>query len=356
MADVYSAIYEDSDYWDGTIAWGYDATSDKHSPTPHANQVARDAQYVAGYTSLAAWEAARDGVSQAGDDEWAIIQGPWSSAETTGVAIGGFSSDTCRVKAIGVARTNGEYGDNADVYQIETTDASCFALIENCSFEGFELQITYSAEDTYQKCINGNTYNAEVTACYLKCVPGATVKYIGIDSTGTVTVKNCIVENFPRYGIYCTSTLKVYNCTVTGTTTVDAIRDNLGTSTVKNCAVFNNVDDFQDIDTADYNATDDDADRGTNGQDLNENASGEWTAAFTSYATGDFTIKDTNSLLYQNGQSQTNDAEVPSDDIAGNARTDGQESIGAFEYAAAGGLSIPNPLNRPLAGPLGGPL
>ena len=72
---VYCAIYEDSNYWDGTTAWGYDATSDVHSPTAHANQGARDGQYTAGYTDIATWESARDGVGS-GDDEYGIIIGP----------------------------------------------------------------------------------------------------------------------------------------------------------------------------------------------------------------------------------------------------------------------------------------
>ena len=58
----------------------------------------------------------------------------------------------------------------------------------------------------------------------------------------------------------------------------------------------------------------------------------DWNDAFVDYANGDFRIKSISSVLHQAGLSNSSDSEVPTEDIAGNPRVDGSESIGAWEF------------------------
>ena len=56
MADVFSALYQDSDDWDGTNSWG-----------GYATQALRDAHFTGGgFTSISAWVADRDGTRRLG--------------------------------------------------------------------------------------------------------------------------------------------------------------------------------------------------------------------------------------------------------------------------------------------------
>ena len=106
MADVYSAIILDNNYWDGTTSWAGEA-----------NEAARDSKYGARrYTALNTWETARDGVAQAADTEHANIFGPWASHDTGNPAfIGWTNKPTIIVQTIGTdARSpDGKYGSNS---------------------------------------------------------------------------------------------------------------------------------------------------------------------------------------------------------------------------------------------------
>ena len=124
----------------------------------------------------------------------------------------------------------------------------------------------------------------------------------------------------------------------------DGVERDSGTITVTNCAIFNNADDIDAAAsvTDANNATDDN--EGANPQDLNENGAGEWTAAFTDYTTYDFTVKDTDSLLYNNGTADPGSG-LYSDDIIGTSRPQSTSwDIGAFELIVgappAGGITV----------------
>ena len=95
-----------------------------------------------------------------------------------------------------------------------------------------------------------------------------------------------------------------------------------------NCAIFNNTDDLNGTIDITYSAIDD-ADEFTGKVSLNENASGEWTAAFTDYSNGVYSVKDTSSPLRNAGVS------IPgiTEDIIGVSRPKSTANdIGAFEF------------------------
>ena len=123
--------------------------------------------------------------------------------------------------------------------------------------------------------------------------------------------------------------INVWNNTITESGTGINLISSTTRLVAKNNAVFNNTNDFNNCGSAtlDYNASDDGD--GTNAVALNENASGEWTASFTDYAAGDFSVKDASAPIYNvcNGDPSSG---VYSDDITGFTRT-GNWDMGAFE-------------------------
>jgi hypothetical protein len=335
VADVYSAIILDDDYWDGTVSWAGEAS-----------QAARDAKYsTRRFTSLALWEDDRDGNAQAGDNEFANIFGPWVSHD------GDFTLDgwtnlpaSITIQTIGAdARSqDGKYGSNnchvieADYYRCLDVELEGIVL----NLIGLQFAQNYSSGDT---CIlidcDSSDYTLTIEKCYfVNLSTPNSVK--GIWDTGNaggvLRVKNSISDlNGYGEGIKGTpTTAYIYNCTVTGYNG-DGIEDDGGTWYVKNCAVFDGLDDFDGpfSGAIDYCASDD-----GNGTNPVSPSGGSWNNEFTDYSNGDFTIKDTSANIYLGSEiTQADDAEVPSDDIIGTARNTGvgeQVCIGAYEYVS----------------------
>lgn len=116
-----------------------------------------------------------------------------------------------------------------------------------------------------------------------------------------------------------------------------------GSTDCKNNAIFNiattgyDIQGTQYLNTLDYNAGDDSDVYGTtNGQNLGNTTTG-WNNAFTSYSTGVYTIKNTSSVLYNNGIGNDSDGYVPLDDINDNPRNTDNTGIGAFAYSTETG-------------------
>ena len=298
------------------------------------------------YSSLNAAETAEDGDISVGtgSDEYVIFEtrSTSSTADATGVTFSGWTTAADNyflVRAHADHRANGIYGGIATSYRMEITDSDCIIIQEQyVRFNGLQVKQIYSSADNYVECFDFNLDAVsywEVVKCYLWCVPGITEKYSGIfvvagHATNVIFVRNCIVRDFSRRGIYTgNSTSDVYNCLVTGVSTSNAISDAATAThdlTVVNCISFNNLDDFEiNQGSVNYCASDD-----GDGTNSVAPSGSDWDNELTDYANGDYRILSTGNL-YQAGESQTNDSDVPSDDIAGNARVDGSESIGAFE-------------------------
>lgn len=348
MADVYCAIYGDLNYWDGTTEWGYDATSSKITPTAHVDQDARDAQYTAAYTSLSAWEAGRDGASQAGDTEHAIIQTPWDADDTTAVNLSTWPACGIAIKAIGDARHSGVWDDGADSPHRLVVAAATVVLqisdadITSLFYDGLQVHNTEQIDTTNEAIAVAQSTTATISNCILVTDNASGLRING--ATAVVDIYNTVIYNSGAGGstdeglfFQSVGTGQCYNNTIYGFNDgieVDAVTTSVA---IKNTAVFNNATDLDDAVgvTLDYNASD--AAFGNNPQDLNENVGGEWTAAFTNYAGFDFSVKDASSLLYNNGVA---DLFADDDDIIGTSRPQSTSwDIGAFELIVAVGGS-----------------
>jgi len=336
MADVYSAIILDTDYWDGTESWA--------GETSEAN---RDSKYsTRRFTSVQAFEADRDGKSSSGDDEHGVIIGPWSSNDTTKVSFAGWDADTVIIECpltlsdgINAARHNG-IPDNvtnayklyvaADNYPLHLEDNSPLFIVDGLhivSGDEHVLRVNAAAGFTIKNCIieydGSDNYD------------------FGIQNTtdGTHYIYNnvifgCVAAN--GRGIHLktgTGTVYIYNNSIAGCTY--GIYRQLNTPVAKNNAVFNSSDDFYGTITIDYCASDDGD--GTNEVDWDSEAT-DWAKNFNDYANGDFTIGSdgANADIVGAGIGPDSDGAVPTTDIIGNTRSGATCTIGAFEYQAAG--------------------
>jgi hypothetical protein len=305
------------------------------------------------YTSLAAWEANAQTDHSAGASDYLVAECRASSGgdDTTAVRIDGLS-------VAGVKITQTDFPTNGKL------DTSKYVL--NPGNYTSCLTVTNGAPDVEidkLQIVLGGNQNSE-TACikshYMGTTDIMTIKKVialissnnaslyGFSLNGDAnsgqespfTVSDCILYHTGsggtcvgiRTGTY--TALKCYNSTIYKFAT--GCRDNNANVEWKNIASFGNTDDFSSIGTI-LNCASDDAD-GTNAIDLNENALGEWTAAFTDYANGDFSVKDTSSLLYNTGASLAGTVDV---DIIGTSRPQATSyDIGAFEYITAADVEV----------------
>jgi len=131
---------------------------------------------------------------------------------------------------------------------------------------------------------------------------------------------------------HSSSNLELNNVVITDYGT-NGLFEYAGTITANNCAVFNGADDFNSVSTIDYCASDDGD--GTNAVDISPGATeaDDWNDAFTDYANGDFSVKNSSSVLYDAASATY----APADDIIGTERPQGSaDDIGAFELSSAG--------------------
>lgn len=342
MPTVYCAIVDadNSDYWDGTIAWGYDATSDRHNPTPHTSEGNRDTQYAGGvYNTINDWEVARDGVANGGDDEYAIIQGPWDNDDTAVVGIT-FANvlNLIEMRAIGAARQAGIWDDGADSpYRLVLDPGASGYLLRifenNVTVDGFQFHNTNVGDNSYSLYVAAAHTGLNFSNLIINSNDagvGIRLNHAGI----TADIWNCIFYNphtldGDAEGIYLddVDTANVYNNTVDGFTDgveVDAVNTAVA---LKNNIIFGNttnIDDAVGV-TIDYNATD----AGDEGTNMQTPSGGDWANEMTNYAANDYEL-DAAGNCYNNGVTNPG-AGLYSDDITGTTRTVSW-SIGAWEY------------------------
>ena len=329
--------------------------------------------YDATYTSMSAMEAAEDGDLVALNRflrvEIVNSDGNWSTADTTAVTFDGWNCNRSAGQYVEIEVMSGARNPY--------TDGKWSASHYRLSGSGIALIIDNdAAANNYFEAdfigLQVETSGANVAAVVRDLAYHKTIRFIAChfrntNATGTEVIQlmdnslaevwfiNSILErttNHPAYSILratsaWTATAHFYNCTVVGGG-LRGLDVDQGTITVKNCAVFNNGS--TDIlvlggATVDYNASDDSV--GTNYVDISPGTpeSTEWNKAVMDYANGDYRLKDTNSVLYHAGLDQNSDSNVPSVDIAGNARPTGSNpvSIGAFEVAGGGDTDPPTP-------------
>ena len=330
------------------------------------------------YTTMNAMEVGENGDLTDAGGTWLYVEitpsdGNWNTADSTvlvydgwkcnmGAAAPGESGEYVYIVTVGTARndySDGKYSTSA--YRLETTGDTKPIIIDNDAAVDEPLDIVFDGVQISHGTSNNNMHLIQILPgayhdqihfenCYLRQLDaGSRNLRILCDDGALVYVINCILEGAAGDQISLvtgyTGTTYVYNSTICGATD-DGFDQDAGTVNVVNCAVFNNGGtDFEGtINTQDYCASDDGG--GTNGVDISPAAEADgWNAAFTDYANGDYTVKDTDSVLYLTSEiTQDDDGNVPATDIMGNSRNTGageQVCIGAFEFAAAAGLSIP---------------
>ena len=215
-------------------------------------------------------------------------------------------------------------------------------------FDGVQFQCTGDDE-----CIQVSTIGANSELnwdnCYIEgngTTSGENCLELN-DSDLTSHLVNCIIVqkgSQPAVITYDVTLVRLINCTITGSVAT-GVNVTSGTVDLINCAIFNTTNDYEGaFNTHDHVASDDFND-GTNRVDISPSGDGgeatSWAKVFTDYANGDYRIKDTGSYIYRTGLDPNSDSDIPSTDIAGNARPTGANpvSIGAFEYVAASSSS-----------------
>ena len=334
MADIYSAIILDTEYWDGTESWAGETTEGN-----------RDTKYGARrFTSYAAWEADRDGNSSGGNDEYGIISGPWASADTSSGLTQTWGADNiiCECPLTlpdgdNPAAHDGIYGNKANAYKHESTSGDNFYLRdESVSLIGIQIKNINAFEGCIRCRGNGDAF-------YIKrCVMDATATNAdGIQDGGSsncdIYVENtAIAADKDGIRLLAGTAGHIINCTINGLGGAGNGLNANATFKIRNCAVFNTADDFVTVTDVSYCASDDGD--GTNEVDWDNEAT-DWAANFEGYAVGDFRPKDAD--LPGAGIGPGSDADIPTVDIIGNSRSGATCTIGAFEFQAVGGLSIP---------------
>jgi hypothetical protein len=297
----------------------------------------------AAYTSLAAWEAAEQcDLTDNGGDTMTVYCNRTNGGGIDGpVAINGFTtSESCWIKIIGLDfPSDGVFDDTKHL--IAATEGQNAISIYDDFVQFINIQITAtstSSGSTYGIAVALQSASSVLTidSCIIKGICSGTGSCYGIntdDADVTVNIYNTLVygfyisDDFGYQGIRLSNgVMNIYNCTLCNN--YIGIWRTGGTLTVANCAVFNNTDDFNGTITIDHCASDDGD--GTNAVDISPGGTeaDDWDAAFTDYSSGDFSVKDTDSVLYHAGTDVGLDT-----DIIGTAWND-PPSIGAFEYAA----------------------
>jgi hypothetical protein len=337
----------------------------------HPSGTTAPAGYDATYTSMSAMEAAEDGnlvnLNRFLRVEIVNSDGDWTTADTTPVVFDTWKCDYSAGQYVEIEVMSGARNPYTDGtwstshYRLSSSSTTAALVIDNDSFADayFEADfIGLQVENTgggLAAQVRDNAWHKTIRFIASHFRGTAAFEVLQLSDNGSanghdnaeIWFINSILENslstnddeILRATSAWTATAYFYNCTVVGGG-LTGLRLNAGTITVKNCAVFNNgtTDVAHSGGTVDYVASD--ASVGTNWVDISPAAEADgWNAAVTDYVNGDYRVKDTNSVLYQAGLSRSSDTNVPTEDIAGNARPTGSDpvSIGAFESVGGGG-------------------
>lgn len=309
------------------------------APSGYTYSATQDTYYsTRKYTTLSAAEAALPASPSA--PQVINILGTWSSPDTTEVIIDGTTTTVdnyilIRTVASSGSRHQGVYNASS-YYAIQRANGNGIVVRDdNVRLVGLQIG-TSTTSGTYRSVyIDSPVTGLLIDRCILKLISSSGgnpfgIKFGSSSDGSSATIRNSVIEGAYINAIYedysGSSAINVYNCTISGSGV--GIARLQSTLTVTNCAIFNNTDDLNGTIDITYSAIDD-ADEFTGKVSLNENASGEWTAAFTDYSNGVYSVKDTSSPLRNAGVS------IPgiTEDIIGVSRPKSTANdIGAFEF------------------------
>ncbi|MCP4649581.1 MAG: hypothetical protein GY853_05820 [PVC group bacterium] len=307
------------------------------------------------YTTMASMEAGEDidWVTATDNPVVDVLGGDggnnWSGSPDSPVTFAGWTVDSdyyLTIQTIGTAR-NETTAYSTTYYAIET-DADNAIAIDNSS--AFYVHVDGIQARTFGGTARSTIYLTdslgiiELKNCRIKndCSAGYSRNINWNPTTGgTTRIWNTTFEGGQHSLFVNTGTVYFYHSIITDSDD-DAIETQGNSVTVINCAVFNNDDDFQDAFTLVSYCASDDGD-GSNAIDISPGTEAtDWAAAFTDYSNGDFSVKDTNSVLYNAGDDLsseftdlTGDSDPLATDILGNTRT--TDDVGAYAYVVSGG-------------------
>jgi len=302
------------------------------------------------YASLNACEAAEDGVDHSGDD--VVIHcnrttgAGGGGQDTTAVTFAGWTVGTITI--IGDSFPPDGILDVTNFYVLSVTSASNIESLKisvaNTIVRNLQVQQIGSSTGTFAGIFVNGVDDITIDSCIVKGSQSGTGNARGIYALNTddLYVYNTIVEGwisgadtgFIGIRFHCESSDNqyIYNCTIANNR-YGLREDGSSTPSAKNCAVFNNGVDWYGSFSDDFCASDDSSPTSdADWVDLNENAGGEWDAAFTDYANGDFSLANDQSILDSAGDTDPGSG-LYSDDMIGFTR--GNWSIGALEQTDA---------------------
>jgi len=281
------------------------------------------------YTSLEDAESNEQGnISlSSGSDEYVVFECYATSGTNDGTIVNilGWTTEAANYIEVRGERLEGASWDSSK-WRIEITDDDPLSVNESyVRLNAIQLSKVYSSDDTYTSCLGFSNIDVSndvrVSNSIIRCVPGATVKYIGIDVNDgdtNLTVWNTIIYDCPRRGIESAGASTIlYNCTIEGSFAVDGIFISAGDVVIKNCAIWNNNDDIDvgnaDSSTIDTCATDD-------GDGDNPITPSNWADVFENWTSNDYRLKSDDSDLREQGLTSPGGG-LYSDDIIGTTRS-----------------------------------
>ncbi len=300
------------------------------------------------------WETHADGNLVTGDIwEHAYVRG---NAVDAPCLIDGWTTDATRYILVegsvdATGRPTQGWDDGKYTIVSDAADENGISTTEFCvRIDGLQIYVncTSAVSQSGIRITGGDagTFDIRISNSLIKGNSTSTGSVYGIlwnDVDASGTIWNTAIFGFisgadithSAFRFLQAGTVNVINCVAYGN--YDGFYRNAGTINVYNSASFNNTDDFNGTITCDYCASDD-AD-GTNHIHLNSNAGGEWDACFTGYATGDFSLKSTATILIGTGSV---DPVTPYGATSFNGVARGAAwDVGIWEYVAAGGTVIP---------------
>lgn len=324
MADVYSAIIQDNDYWDGTISWAGELS-----------QANRDSKYgTRVFVTASLFEADRSVNGLAGDVEIGVITGYWATSDTSLYRPNAFVADGCYLECpinnpdgSNPARHNGIFGNKAGAYLLENR---CELNTADCKVHGIQINPQTDSEtgvfhlfagyaeisdNLIKASINGNGIQSGNASATGK-VHNNIVFYDGTQGAGS---EGIYIQNCDAYAVY-NNTNRNFN---------DGIEVDSGDVDAVNNINFDNADDFDGtFNSLDHNASDDGDGTSPLGTPIT------WADQFVNYTNYDFTPKAEADIIGA-GAGPSSDAKVPVLDILGNTRSGTTCTIGAIEYQGA---------------------
>jgi len=323
------------------------AVASPSEPTIIVSKIKPDCTGESGlcFTSLAAWEEARQGDITASGRNTIEVAECYPMVDTTPVVIDGWKTDPehyIKIYTPASERHNGKWDDTK--YRLEVDNNHAIVNLERyVRIDGLQTKLTTNTEKYAIWSKPDGPSDVRVSNNIIKGVVSGGRLVTGIntcqsDSSAIHKCWNNIIYGFNKtdgagIGNY-NGTLYAYNNTVSNCNIGILNYDEYDAETYAvNNAVFNNNDDFKGtFALCDHNASDD-LD-GENAVDISpgQNEASDWADAFVDYINEDFHIKDTNSILYDAGLSDPG-LGLFSDDIDGDTRSDTWD-IGADEYCS----------------------